>query len=83
MMNEIKRNELNEQEMNQVTGGYDLHYYNIVRDFERMKQQEEARQKREAMMQANRDRANQYNANQANENQSTIHAHGGGVSGGW
>ena len=74
MMNEIKKNELNEQEMDQVTGG-DYGYMNMKRTYEQLKKQEEARQKAEAA----RQRAMQNEA----ANQPGAHAHGGGASGGW
>ena len=70
-------NTMNDRELEQITGGCDdLTYLNIKRDFERLKQQEEARQKAEAARQEAIRRAEE-------ANQPSIHAHGGGVSGGW
>ena len=88
MMNDMKKNELNEQEMNGVAGGFGGS--DAVRVWEQMERdmqkQEEARQRAEAA----RQKAMQYEAarqeaiRQAEEaNQPSIHAHGGGVSGGW
>ena len=77
MMNEIKKNELTEQEVEQVTGGID-NYLHVLRTYEEFKKQEEARQKLEAMRQANQSRANQPTVDPP-----TVHAHGGGVSGSW
>ena len=74
MMNDMKKNELNEQEMNGVAGGYSpaLLWHQMER--ERQKQEEarqRARQQEEARRQAEA------------ASQATIHIHGGGVSGSW
>ena len=87
MMNEIKKYELNEQEMNQVTGGcYDAAYLNIKRTYEQLKKQEEARKKAEAARQSamQNEAARQEAIRQAEAaNQPGTHVHGGGASGGW
>ena len=88
MINDMKKNELNDMEMNEVAGGFGGS--DAVRVWEQMERdmqkQEEARQRAEAA----RQKAMQYEAarqeaiRQAEEaNQPGAHAHGGGVSGGW
>ena len=73
MTNDLKM--MNDMELDNVTGGNDLMYDKIRRDLDRLKQQEAARQ--EAIRRAEEARLAEA------ANQSSIHAHGGGVSGGW
>ena len=74
MMNDMKKNELNEQEMNGVAGGYSpaLLWHQMER--ERQKQ-EEARQRARQQEEARR--------KAENANAPGAHAHDGGASGGW
>ena len=67
MMNDIKKNELNEQEMIGVAGGFGgSDAYRVWEQMQRdMQKQEEDRKRAEAA------------------NQPGAHAHGGGASGGW
>ena len=77
MMNDIKKNELNEQEMSGVAGGFGgSDAYRVWEQMQRdMQKQEEDRKRAEAA----RQRALQNEA----ANQPGAHAHGGGASGGW
>ena len=88
MMNDIDKNELTEQEMNSVAGGFDGSdaYLYLEKMHRELQKQEEARKRAEAA----RQKAMQYEAarqeaiRQAEEaNQPGIHVHGGGASGGW
>ena len=78
MINDMKKNELTEQEMNGVAGGFGgSDAVRVWEEMERdMQKQEEARKKAEA--------ARQKAIQQAEAaNQSGAHAHGSGASGGW
>ena len=88
MIDDMKKNELNEQEMNGVAGGFGGS--DAVRVWEQMERdmqkQEEARQKAEAARQRamQNEAARQEAIRQAEAaNQPGTYAHGGGVSGGW
>ena len=81
MINDMKKNELTEQEMSSVAGGFDsVDSFLLWQQTQReLQKQEEARQK--AMQY---EAARQEAIRQAEEaNQPGIHVHGGGVSGGW
>ena len=81
MMNDMKKNELTEQEMNSVAGGFDGSdaYLYLEKMHRELQKQEEARQK--AMQY---EAARQKAIRQAEEaNQPGTHVHGGGASGGW
>ena len=88
MINDIEKNELTEQEMNGVAGGFGSSnaYLYFKRTQEELQKQEAARQRIEAAKQKARqnEAARQEAIRQAEEaNQPGIHIHGGGVSGGW
>ena len=70
MITNMKKNELNELEMDNVTGGSNFPPY-FWEDFERALKADEEIKREEARKQA--EAANQPGA----------HAHGGGASGGW
>jgi hypothetical protein len=81
MMENMKKKELNEQEMSGVAGGIvgaDMALYWQKMEKE-MQKQEEARQKAMQYEAARQEAIRQAEA----ANQPGTHAHGGGVSGGW
>ena len=88
MINDMKKNELNDLEMKGVAGGFGgsdavLHWQEMQRELQK---QEEARQKAEAIRQKimQNEAAKQEAIRQAEaENQPGTYVHGGGVSGGW
>ena len=82
MINDMEKNELTEQEMTGVSGGCD---YNpqVWKDYrEAVKREEKRRQQEEARKEAIR-RAEARQEAFRREQESSIHAHGGGVSGSW
>ena len=81
MMNDMKKNELNEQEVEQVTGGDDT-LLHIMRTYEQMQKLEEAKKKNEEARQRARQQEEARRQAEA-ASQATIHIHGGGVSGSW
>ena len=80
MMNNM--NMMNDMDLEKVAGGCDENF-NVLRDFERLKQREEARARTEAARQEAIRREEARRAAMQQENQPTVHAHGGGASGGW
>lgn len=86
MINDMKKNELSDLEMNEVVGGSDTHIIRWKQMERELQKQEEARKNAEAIRQKimQNEAARQEAIRQAEAaNQSDIHIHGGGVSGGW
>ena len=84
MMNELKKNELNEIEMEKVSGGFDDNNPNDVirseEDFHMwMSLSWEEKEQVYALPDATSRRAKMYEL----ANRKQAHAHGGGASGGW
>ena len=86
MINDMKKNELNEQEMANVAGGsypYDWRRRSgIFPSAEEFKALYEAEQQAAAQEAARQEYIRRAEARKQ-ENQSTIHVHGGGASGSW
>jgi hypothetical protein len=90
MINDIKKNELNELEMENVAGGYypdDNNPDNIIRSQEDlnlwMSFSWEERDEVIALPDANSRRAKMYEIGKRKANPNQTYVHGGGVSGGW
>ena len=90
MMNEIKKNELNETEMEKVTGGtcdYEDHPDNVIRSQEDLNLylslSWEEREEINALPDADSRRAKMYEIGKRKANPGQTYVHGGGVSGGW
>ena len=90
MMNDMKKNELNELEMEKVAGGsidYENHPDNVIRSQEDlnlwMSFSWEERDQVLALPDANSRRAKMYEIGKRKANPNQTYVHGGGVSGGW
>ena len=88
MINDMKKKELNEQEIENVVGGFDDNNPNdVIRSEEDfllwMSLSWEEKQQVYAMPDATSRREKMYELAQRKANPNQIHAHGGGVSGGW
>ena len=88
MMNEIKKNALNELEIEKVAGGFDDNNPNDVirseEDFHMwMSLSWEEKEQVYALSDATSRRAKMYELAQRKANPNEVYAHGGGVSGGW
>ena len=88
MMNERKKNELTENEMENIVGGFDNNDPNYVihneEDFQLwMSLSWEEKEQVYALPDATSRRAKMYELAQRKANPNEVYAHGGGVSGGW
>ena len=90
MVNELKKSELNELEMEKVAGGryeYDNHPDDVIRSQEDldlwMSLSWEERDQVLALPDAKSRRAKMYEIGERKANPNKIYAHGGGASGGW
>ena len=90
MMNDMKKNELNELEMEKVAGGsidYENHPDNVIRSQEDlnlyMSLSWEERDEINALPDVNSRRAKMYEIGERKANPNKVYPHGGGVSGGW
>ena len=88
MMNEIKKNALNELEIEKVAGGFDDNNPNDVirseEDFHMwMSLSWEEKEQVYALPDATSRRAKMYELAQRKANPNQVYAHGGGVSGSW
>ena len=90
MINDMKKNELNETEMEKVAGGnydYENHPDNVIRSQEDlelwMSLSWEERDEVTALPDAKSRRAKMYEIGKRKANPNQIYVHGGGASGGW
>ena len=88
MIDDMKKNELTEQEMTGITGGFDDNNPNDVirseEDFHMwMSLSWEEKEQVYALPDATSRRAKMYELAQRKANPNEVYAHGGGVSGGW